>query len=47
MVEAGELELIKSGMIFKIHFRSSWVEAMGALNELTKLAEAIGLETAL
>ena len=41
MVEAGELELIKSGMIFKTYFRSSWGEAMEAFIEVTKLIEAI------
>ena len=35
MVEAGELELIN----FKTHFRSSWVEAMEAFIEVTKLVE--------
>ena len=42
MVEAGELELIKIIYLykFKIHFRSSWVKAMEAFNEVTKLVEA-------
>ena len=33
--------------MFKTHFGSSWVEAMEAFTEVTKLVEAIGLETVL
>ena len=47
MVEAGELELINSGIIFKVLFGSSLVEAMEAFTDLTKLVEAFGLETML
>ena len=45
MVEADELELIKSGIIFKMNFRSSWVEAVEAFTDVTKLVEAFGLES--
>ena len=34
-----------SGLIFKVHFGSSLVEAMEAFTDVTKLVEAIGLET--
>ena len=33
-----------SGLIFKTHFGSSWVEAMAAFTDMTKLVEAFGLE---
>ena len=47
MVEAGELELINSGLIVKVLFGSSLVEVMEAFTDLTKLVEAFGLETML
>ena len=47
MVEAGELELINSGIIFKVLFGSSLVKVMEAFTDLTKLVEAFGLKTML
>ena len=47
MVEAGELELIKIRYNFKMHFGSSWVEAMKAFTYVTKLVESFKLEEVL
>ena len=45
MVEAGELELIKSGIILKNTkgVLVDWVEAMEAFSEMTKLVEVFDL----